>query len=71
MKIPFPGLGPQHRALRGEALAALAATCDATRFCVGKDVEDFESNLASSPGYPPALSDDRVKAVVEAVNPFR
>jgi hypothetical protein len=41
MKVPFLDLGPQHRALRAEALAALAATYDATRFCLGKDVDDF------------------------------
>ncbi len=55
MKAPFLDLGPQHRALRGEALAALAATYDATRFCLGKDVEDFERGFASSLGYPSAL----------------
>jgi dTDP-4-amino-4,6-dideoxygalactose transaminase len=55
MKVPFLDLGPQHRALRSEALAALAATYDATRFCLGKDVEDFERNFAAALGYPGAL----------------
>ena len=55
MKVPFLDLGPQHRALRDEALAALAATYDATRFCLGRDVEDFERNFASAHGYPGAL----------------
>lgn len=55
MKVPFLDLGPQHRAIRGEALAALAATYDATRFCLGKDVEDFERNFAGALGYPSAL----------------
>jgi dTDP-4-amino-4,6-dideoxygalactose transaminase len=55
MKVPFLDLGPQHRAIRGEALAALAATYDATRFCLGKDVEDFERNFASLLGYPSAI----------------
>jgi len=55
MKVPFLDLGPQHRALRDEALAALAATYDANRFCLGKDVEEFERNFASTLGYPNAL----------------
>jgi dTDP-4-amino-4,6-dideoxygalactose transaminase len=55
MKVPFLDLGPQHRALRAEALAALAATYDATRFCLGKDVDDFERNFAALLGYPSAV----------------
>ena len=55
MKVPFLDLSFQHRALRTEALAAMAATYDATRFCLGKDVEDFERNFASTLGYPRAL----------------
>jgi dTDP-4-amino-4,6-dideoxygalactose transaminase len=55
MKVPFLDLGPQHRAIRAEALAALAATYDATRFCLGKDVEDFERSFAASLGYPSAV----------------
>ncbi len=55
MKVPFLDLAPQHRALRAEALAALAATYDATRFCLGRDVEDFERGFASALGYPGAL----------------
>jgi len=55
MKVPFIDLGPQHRALRDEALAAMAATYDATRFCLGSDVESFEGNFASSLGYPSAI----------------
>ncbi|RRJ97255.1 DegT/DnrJ/EryC1/StrS family aminotransferase [Opitutaceae bacterium TAV4] len=54
-KIPFLDLSLQHRALREQALAALAATYDATRFCLGKDVEDFEKNFAATLGYPCAL----------------
>jgi hypothetical protein len=38
MKVPFLDLSLQHRALREESLTALAATYDATRFCLGKDV---------------------------------
>jgi dTDP-4-amino-4,6-dideoxygalactose transaminase len=55
MKVPFLDLAPQHRALRGEALAALAATYDANRFCLGKDVDEFERNFAAALGYPHAL----------------
>jgi dTDP-4-amino-4,6-dideoxygalactose transaminase len=55
MKVPFLDLSHQHRALREPALAALAATYDATRFCLGKDVEDFERNFATTLGYPRVL----------------
>lgn len=56
MKVPFLDLSLQHRALRESALAALTATYDATRFCLGKDVEDFEKNFAATLGYPRALA---------------
>jgi dTDP-4-amino-4,6-dideoxygalactose transaminase len=56
MKVPFLDLSLQHKALREQALAALAATYDATRFCLGKDVEDFEKAFASTLGYPRALA---------------
>lgn len=56
MKVPFLDLSLQHRALREPALAALAATYDATRFCLGKDVEDFENGFAKTLGYPRALA---------------
>src|SRR3954470_15276944 len=55
MKVPFLDLSIQHRALREPALAALAATYDATRFCLGKDVDDFEKNFATKLGYPRIL----------------
>jgi dTDP-4-amino-4,6-dideoxygalactose transaminase len=55
MKVPFLDLSLQHRALREPALAALAATYDATRFCLGKDVEDFERNFGAALGYPRVL----------------
>ncbi|HWA86052.1 MAG TPA: DegT/DnrJ/EryC1/StrS family aminotransferase [Opitutus sp.] len=55
MKVPFLDLSLQHRALREPALAALAATYDANRFCLGKDVEEFERNFATTLGCPPAL----------------
>lgn len=56
MKVPFLDLSLQHQALRVPALAALAATYDATRFCLGKDVEDFEKAFATTLGYPRALA---------------
>lgn len=55
MKVPFLDLSLQHRALREPALAALAATYDATRFCLGKDVEEFEQNFGKALGYPRVL----------------
>lgn len=56
MKVPFLDLSLQHKAIRTEALAALTATYDATRFCLGKDVEDFEKSFAATLGYPRALA---------------
>ncbi len=56
MKVPFLDLSLQHQALREPPLAALTATYDATRFCLGKDVEDFEQTFASTLGYPRALA---------------
>jgi len=41
--------------MRTEALAALAATYDATRFCLGQDVDDFERGFAATLGYPATL----------------
>ena len=55
MKVPFLDLKPQHQALRSEILTALAATYDATRFCLGKDVDDFEKSFSSVFGYPRTL----------------
>ncbi|HTB80339.1 MAG TPA: DegT/DnrJ/EryC1/StrS family aminotransferase [Opitutaceae bacterium] len=55
MKVPFLDLNLQHRALREPILAALAATYDGTRFCLGRDVEDFEHNFGSTLGYPRVL----------------
>jgi dTDP-4-amino-4,6-dideoxygalactose transaminase len=56
MKVPFVDLSLQHRALREPVLAALAATYDATRFCLGRDVEDFERGFARELGYPPVVA---------------
>ena len=51
MKVPFLDLKPQHQALRTEILAALAATYDATRFCLGQDVENFEKAFSHMFGH--------------------
>lgn len=56
MKVPFLDLSLQHRALREQALAALTATYDANRFCLGRDVEDFEKNFGAALGYPRVLA---------------
>jgi len=55
MKVPFLDLSLQHRALRDEALAAIASAYDGTRFCLGKDVEDFERAFGATLGYPRVL----------------
>ena len=55
MKVPFLDLSLQHRGLREAALGALTATYDANRFCLGRDVEDFERNFGAALGYPRVL----------------
>jgi len=55
MKVPFLDLKLQHAPLRSEVLAALADTYDNTRFCLGKDVEDFEKGFCATFGYPRTL----------------
>lgn len=55
MKVPFLDLKLQHQAIRTEVLAAIADTYDATRFCLGKDVEDFEKAFSATLGYPRTL----------------
>ena len=55
MKVPFLDLSLQHGALRGPILDALAATYDANRFCLGRDVDDFERNFGAAMGYPRVL----------------
>lgn len=55
MKVPFLDLKLQHAPLRAEVLAALADTYDHTRFCLGRDVEEFEKAFAATLGYPRAL----------------
>jgi len=55
MNVPFLDLSLQHRALREEVLAAIAAAYDSTRFCLGRDVEDFERAFGATLGYPRVL----------------
>jgi dTDP-4-amino-4,6-dideoxygalactose transaminase len=55
MQVPFLDLKLQHQAIRGEVLAALADTYDATRFCLGKDVEEFEQAFSTLLGYSRTL----------------
>lgn len=55
MKVPFLDLSLQHRLLREPALAALTATYDANRFCLGRDVEQFEQGFGATLGYPRVL----------------
>lgn len=55
MNVPFLDLGRAHRALRAEILEAIAATYDANRFCLGRDVEEFERAFAAASGAPDAV----------------
>ncbi len=55
MKVPFVDLKPQHQALRAQILAALADTYDQTRFCLGRDVEEFEQAFSAALGYARTL----------------
>jgi dTDP-4-amino-4,6-dideoxygalactose transaminase len=55
MKVPFLDLSLQHQAIRSQALVALTATYDSNRFCLGKDVEDFEKAFAVALGHSHAL----------------
>jgi dTDP-4-amino-4,6-dideoxygalactose transaminase len=55
MKVPFLDLKLQHAPLRAEVLAALADTYDNTRFCLGKDVDDFEKAFSAAFGYTRTL----------------
>ncbi|HEY8993311.1 MAG TPA: DegT/DnrJ/EryC1/StrS family aminotransferase [Lacunisphaera sp.] len=55
MKVPFLDLKLQHAPLRAEVLAALADTYDNTRFCLGKDVENFEQAFSAAFGYMRSL----------------
>lgn len=49
-KVPFLDLSRAHQALRAEILTAVADTYDASRFCLGADVEAFEREFAAASG---------------------
>lgn len=72
MKVPFLDLARSHVPLREEILAALAATFDASRFCLGKDVEDFERSFAEASGAPSCVGVDNgttaLKLAARALN---
>ncbi len=55
MKVPFLDLKLQHQPLRAEVMAALGDTYDNTRFCLGKDVDDFEKAFSAAFGYARTL----------------
>jgi dTDP-4-amino-4,6-dideoxygalactose transaminase len=55
MKVPFLDLKLQHAPLRAEVLAALADTYDNTRFCLGRDVDEFEMAFSATFGYARTL----------------
>jgi dTDP-4-amino-4,6-dideoxygalactose transaminase len=55
MKVPFLDLKLQHAPLRAEVLAALADTYDNTRFCLGRDVDEFEKAFSATFGYARTL----------------
>ena len=55
MKVPFLDLKLQHSPLRAEVLAALADTYDNTRFCLGRDVDEFEKAFSAAFGYARTL----------------
>ena len=58
MKVPFLDLSLQHMPLRDELLKAWASTLDGNRFCLGRDVEDFEKAFAAACGAPEAVGCD-------------
>lgn len=55
MNVPFLDLSRAHQALRDDVLAAFAATYDASRFCLGADVEGFEREFAAASGATDAV----------------
>lgn len=56
MKVPFIDIAAQNRPLRDEILAAIADVFDNSRFCLGADVEAFESDFAREAGAEQALA---------------
>jgi dTDP-4-amino-4,6-dideoxygalactose transaminase len=58
MKVPFLDLAQAHGPLREEILSAWAATLDGNRFCLGRDVEEFERAFALASGAAEAVGVD-------------
>jgi dTDP-4-amino-4,6-dideoxygalactose transaminase len=58
MKVPFLDLTLQHRPLRDKILAAWADTLDGNRFCLGRDVEEFEKAFGAACGASAAVGVD-------------
>src|ERR1700743_1428260 len=48
--IPFAGLKAQYRSLKAEIDAAVAQTCEASQFILGKEVAAFEEEFAAFQG---------------------
>jgi dTDP-4-amino-4,6-dideoxygalactose transaminase len=58
MNVPFLDLARAHRPLRDELLAAWSATLEGNRFCLGRDVEEFERAFAAACGASEAVGLD-------------
>src|SRR5580765_5814093 len=46
VSVPYVDLGAQHRAMKGELLAAVEAVLDRGDFILGREVEEFEARFA-------------------------
>jgi dTDP-4-amino-4,6-dideoxygalactose transaminase len=55
MNVPFLDLSRSHRALREQILSAITVAYDANRFCLGRDVEEFEQTFATMCGAGDAI----------------
>lgn len=67
MKVPFLDLTLQHQPLRTEILAAWAATLDGNRFCLGRDVEEFERAFATACGAADSVGVDNGTSALQLV----
>jgi len=56
VKIPFVDLGAQYRGIREEVLAAVDSVCSESRFILGPDVAQFETEFAQYVGAGHAIS---------------
>ncbi len=68
MKVPFLDLTLQHQPLRDEILAAWAATLDGNRFCLGRDVEEFEKAFAAACGATDSVGVDNGTSALHLVS---